>query len=119
MFNFNRLRNEELQHTIDRMKANVAKYVNKKKTNKLNKLKKKDPEAAAKVRGPSNKVYGNNVFSRVCDSVLYSQSGGGGGLSLSCDALGQEGQAGKEPPLTQSNDCTWLSEPLPSSPSQG
>ena len=49
MFNFNRLRNEELQLTIDRMKANVAKFVNKKKADKLKKLKRKDPEAAAKV----------------------------------------------------------------------
>ena len=49
MFNFNRLRNEELQLTIDRMKANVAKFVNKKRADKLKKLKRKDPEAAAKV----------------------------------------------------------------------
>ena len=49
MFNFNRLRNEELQLTIDRMKANVAKFVNKKKADKLKKFKRKDPEAAAKV----------------------------------------------------------------------
>ena len=84
MFNFNRLRKEELQHTIDRMKANMAKYVNKKKTQKLNKLKKKDPEAAAKVSGPSNEVYGNNVFS-------------GEGESLSFDALGQEGSSQEGP----------------------
>ena len=49
MFNFNRLRNEELQLTIDRMKANVAKFVNGKGADKLKKLKRKDPEAAAKV----------------------------------------------------------------------
>ena len=49
MFNFNRLRNEELQLTIDRMKANVAKFVNGKRADKLKKLKRKDPEAAAKV----------------------------------------------------------------------
>ena len=66
MFNFNRLRNEELQHTIDRMKEKVANYVNKKKTKELNKLKKKDPETAAKVSKPSNRGCAENDFICLC-----------------------------------------------------